>query len=180
MKTYDKKVEAALAWEALPDRAITRHGNDVYEWYDMTYSHILPRSVGAAEACVKILADEVRRLRLLEEPETRGTTMAAELRAECNNMTAQERADATEAAMALINSGDTIERLRAENTRLKQWKAEQLQVEACWDPQKIGKLLGMPLGMAIRANIEHHIIKLIARAEAAEKELETINAARPK
>jgi len=42
-----------------------------------------------------------------------------------------------------------------------------LEVEKDWDPQKVGKLIGVPLGGAIRRAIEPFIINLTAERDAA-------------
>jgi hypothetical protein len=53
---------------------------------------------------------------------------------------------------------------------LERWKREQLAVERSWDPQAVGKLLGMTLGTSIRKNIQPEIEKLQAQL-AAERAL---------
>jgi hypothetical protein len=57
--------------------------------------------------------------------------------------------------------------VREEKEELRRWKAEQLQVESEWSPQRIGKLLGLPLGSSIRAGIEPAIRKLLADSSHA-------------
>ena len=56
-------------------------------------------------------------------------------------------------------AADEIERLTA-------WKAEALAVEATWDIQAIGKMLNLPLGASIRAEIGPAIERLTAALEA--------------
>lgn len=60
--------------------------------------------------------------------------------------------------------------LERELNDLTRWKAEALEVDASWDPQAIGKLLGMTLGTPIHQNIQPAIEKLLAQL-AAERAL---------
>lgn len=55
---------------------------------------------------------------------------------------------------------DTAGNLRAEVEQLRRWKAEQLQVEADWDIQEVGKALGLVLGTRIRRAILPGIVAL--------------------
>ena len=67
-----------------------------------------------------------------------------------------------------------IEAARAAASRLaalSAWKAEQLQVEAQWNPQAIAALLGMPLGANIRAELQPRIEALSARVKELEAAL---------
>jgi hypothetical protein len=52
--------------------------------------------------------------------------------------------------------------LEAENAALKRWKAERTEVESQWNPQAVGKALGLQLGSQIREGILPGIQKLIA------------------
>lgn len=60
---------------------------------------------------------------------------------------------------------------------LEHWKEEQLEVERSWDPQAVGKLLGMALGTPIRQNIQPAIEKLLSRLVAMEEEARCAKAA---
>lgn len=55
--------------------------------------------------------------------------------------------------------------LRALNEALEKWKAEQLQVEAQWDVQAIGRLLGLKLGDHVRPAIQPAIERLQREAD---------------
>lgn len=60
--------------------------------------------------------------------------------------------------------------LERELNDLTRWKAKALEVERSWDPQAVGKLLGMTIGTPIHQNIQPAIEKLLARL-AAERAL---------
>lgn len=64
-----------------------------------------------------------------------------------------------------------LQPLAEQRDDLQRWKNEQLAVESCWDAQAVGKLLGLPLGINIRANIESCIIGLQSQLTAAQEEL---------
>ena len=49
----------------------------------------------------------------------------------------------------------------AERDAAQAWKDSQLLVESEWDPQKVGKLLGVAWGASIRRNIEPKIAELL-------------------
>lgn len=71
-----------------------------------------------------------------------------------------------------------LERQLAEVTeqrdQLERWKREQLAVDGSWDPQEVGRLLGMTLGADIRANIKPGIEKLIAQRDMLADALESL------
>lgn len=50
--------------------------------------------------------------------------------------------------------------LESEVRDLTRWKAEQMEAERQWDPQSVGRLLGVPLGEEIWPAIEPGILKL--------------------
>ena len=54
-----------------------------------------------------------------------------------------------------------VRTLQAERSRLLAWKDEALKVHSSWDCQAVGKLLNVPLGAQIHANIEPAVRKLI-------------------
>ena len=60
---------------------------------------------------------------------------------------------------------------------LERWKAEQLEVEASWDPQAVGRLIGLPLGYPIRPSIQAAIEDLQANVAALEAETARLRAA---
>lgn len=47
--------------------------------------------------------------------------------------------------------------LQKEIYELRRWKEEQMQIESSWNEQAVGKLLDLPLGSAIRPQIEGKI-----------------------
>lgn len=49
---------------------------------------------------------------------------------------------------------------------LQGWKDEMMSVESQWNPQVIGKLLGMTLGSNIRLELESHIRELLGELVA--------------
>ena len=51
--------------------------------------------------------------------------------------------------------------------QLMLWKEAQLYVESQWEPQRVAKLLGVPLGEDIRVSIEPRIVALKAELDAA-------------
>ena len=59
------------------------------------------------------------------------------------------------------------DRLAAELVELKAWKEQAIAVEATWDVQAVGKLLGILWGQDIRKNIQPKIEAL--QAELAEE-----------
>lgn len=61
---------------------------------------------------------------------------------------------------------DIIEDLTNERDELAEWKRQQMLVEADWDPQEIGELLGMKLGTRIRANLKSKIESLLQQRDA--------------
>lgn len=61
--------------------------------------------------------------------------------------------------------------LNKELAELREWKRQQLEVENQWDCQKIGKMLGVPLGANIREHIAPKIANLNATIERWETEL---------
>ena len=64
-------------------------------------------------------------------------------------------ADAYEAVCAALNTAkEKLKALTAERDELRRWKDEALAVEASWDCQAVGKLIGVPLGQNIRPCIE--------------------------
>jgi len=61
--------------------------------------------------------------------------------------------------------------LRRERDELATWKRASIQVESMWNPQTVGKLLGMTLGDSIHQNIEPKIRELIAERDALKAKL---------
>ncbi len=65
----------------------------------------------------------------------------------------------------------TTERLN----NLLEWQDSMLKVEASWDPQKVGELLGIEIGQPVRKHIEGKIRQLLEDAkinsEKADQEL---------
>ena len=64
---------------------------------------------------------------------------------------------------SMIEKQDTLER---EAVELRAWKDSAQRVESEWDAQAVGKLLGVPLGESIRANIQPRITAMLAALEA--------------
>lgn len=60
----------------------------------------------------------------------------------------------------LASAQQENEKLRAEVARLRDWKVSALAVEARWDIQNVGKLLGLTPGQDIRSQIEPAIARL--------------------
>jgi hypothetical protein len=56
---------------------------------------------------------------------------------------------------------ERITKLLEELKSLRRWKSEQLAVETSWDEQKVGKLLNLPIGSAIRPAIQPAIEGMI-------------------
>lgn len=90
----------------------------------------------------------------------------------------REAADSPNGSISRIHQYDAdaccqriadLERQLAEVTeqrdQLERWKREQLAVDGSWDPQEVGRLLGMPLGADIRANIKPGIEKLMEQRD---------------
>jgi hypothetical protein len=61
-----------------------------------------------------------------------------------------------------------------ENEQLKQWKREQLFIESEWNPQEVGRELGIRWGKSIRAEILPAVLKLKAAAKYVIERAETI------
>ena len=83
-----------------------------------------------------------------------------------DSLTLRERmAAAIAEAIAITNkdweAGNAT--LRHERDALAAWRRSVLAVESSWDCQAVGKLLNLPLGSDIRANIEPGIRALLAR-----------------
>lgn len=80
----------------------------------------------------------------------------------------------------LWDSHSDLERQLAEAKQeiadLSRWKSEMLFVDGGWDPQEIGELLGMTVGMDIRKNIKPRITKLIEQRDAMANLLKEIRA----
>lgn len=70
-----------------------------------------------------------------------------------------------------------IVELEVENKSLKNWKIEQLAVEAAWDVQAVGKLIGCKLGTPVRPEIEPYIKHSTKRITELESQLRTATAA---
>lgn len=70
----------------------------------------------------------------------------------------------SEAAPWVVEEVGDLERERDE---LRQWKAEQLAVEATWDERKVGKLLNVPLGSTIRLAIQPAIESMLDAIKGA-------------
>ena len=66
-------------------------------------------------------------------------------------------------SVAVLNQ---CRRFEIQRTALLAWKESALLVESEWDVQAVGKLLGVPLGESIRANIQPRITALLAALEA--------------
>jgi hypothetical protein len=60
-----------------------------------------------------------------------------------------------------------VARLTKKRDELQRWKDEQLAVEAQWDPQAVARVLGLPLGVSVRAEILPGIRKLAAERDEA-------------
>lgn len=78
--------------------------------------------------------------------------------------------DNREDAWCFYDTMDLLERLAAEIERLRAWKESAMAVEAEWDAQAVARLLGIPLGAAIRASIQPAIERLRASLSRAEEE----------
>jgi len=74
-----------------------------------------------------------------------------------------EKAIMADAAEKVRKAEARAEKAEKEREQLAAWKNEALILEAQWDCQSIAKLLGMPLGVDIRKNIEPAIRALKAR-----------------
>ena len=74
-----------------------------------------------------------------------------------------EAADRTKSGAMCMRLAGQLEQARNERDALAAWKESALAVEASWNCQAVGKLLGLPLGSDIRAGIEPGIRKLLAR-----------------
>jgi hypothetical protein len=55
---------------------------------------------------------------------------------------------------------------------LRDWKAQQMQVESQWDEQQIAKLLGAKLGQSCRKVIQEKVPQLVTLLEEAREALE--------
>src|ERR1700761_2454186 len=60
----------------------------------------------------------------------------------------------------------------SELSRLRNWKAEQIAVEASWDEQAVGRQLELPLGFPIRPFIEPRIGGLKERLARLSEEVQ--------
>jgi hypothetical protein len=67
-----------------------------------------------------------------------------------------------------------LAKANAELERLQDWKDQQMAIDGQWDPQKVGRILGMTAGQDIRRNIEPKIVEMLAKLAAAEKRLDEI------
>jgi hypothetical protein len=74
-----------------------------------------------------------------------------------------EKAIMADAAEKVKKAEARAEKAEKERDQLAAWKKEALMVEAQWDCQSVAKLLGMPLGVDVRKNIEPAIRALKAR-----------------
>lgn len=62
---------------------------------------------------------------------------------------------------------------------LARWKKEALAVEAQWDCQAVGKLIGVKLGDHIRPNIEPKVRELISQRDSADNLLREVMNTQP-
>lgn len=60
-----------------------------------------------------------------------------------------------------------VARLTRERDELQAWKDSAMAVEAEWDPQAVARVLGLPLGVSVRAEILPGIRKLAAERDEA-------------
>ena len=65
-----------------------------------------------------------------------------------------------------------IEEQGKQIAELQRWKDESLEVEASWDCQAVGKIIGVELGKNIRKDILPFILKQKARIKELEGALE--------
>lgn len=59
--------------------------------------------------------------------------------------------------------------LREKRDTLLEWKRSMLEIEKTWDPQRVGRLLGIQLGASIRAGIEPAIVKMIEERDREDR-----------
>jgi hypothetical protein len=77
-----------------------------------------------------------------------------------------------ESVGGIIEHAKELEQQRDE---LQQWKDSALRVEASWDAQSVGKLLGFALGSAIHTQIEPALRKIIEQRDKLQEELDKAN-----
>lgn len=65
-------------------------------------------------------------------------------------------------AVAAWEFAERLEKELKEVESLRKWKTEMINLESGWDIQAVGKLLGISLGMSIRANIQSKIEELLS------------------
>ena len=73
---------------------------------------------------------------------------------------------ADELEAALTQHADDLKSLMKERDELAEWKRQHMLVEAGWNPQEIGEMLGMKLGSRIRANLKPRIESLLQQRDA--------------
>lgn len=64
---------------------------------------------------------------------------------------------------------DRLAALQRERDELAEWKCQMMQLEAMWNQQAVGKLLGVPMGVFVRPEIEPRIRALIAERDRLKK-----------
>lgn len=77
--------------------------------------------------------------------------------------------DAIAGEMAKLN-GRAVAAER-ERDQLREWKESALSIEKSWNPQDVANLLGMPLGVDIRANIQPSIERLLRELDELRAEV---------
>lgn len=98
----------------------------------------------------------------LEAEHWRGRTMTRLHDPVIDNYRMMKRVRAcVNACAGMTDPAAEIATLNAELSELREWKRQQLEVESQWDCQKIGKMLGVPLGANIREHIELSVTGLL-------------------
>lgn len=81
----------------------------------------------------------------------------------------------TQLARAL-KAEEALAKVNLENAALRDWKESAQRVEAEWDVQAVGKLLGVPLGESVREHVQPKVAALAAEVEGLRARLHAFNA----
>jgi DNA repair exonuclease SbcCD ATPase subunit len=87
--------------------------------------------------------------------EINAVTKQRDVASQCHKWCYEDRKRITEELTAVTDQRD----------RLQRWKDEQLAIEIKWNPQAVGRLLGMTVGDEIREGIEPAIRSLIEQRD---------------
>jgi len=151
--------------------------NEALEWAEnehrskMLCDAYAPELAAAVRRLRSELIEAQERIKQLESMPPLRDGVSPELWCNTYDLAKMAEVRANELSLHTLELGNALRAAEAENTHLERWKAEQLAVEASWDAQAVGKLIGCKLGENIRSAIEPYIRELQAKCAVLENSL---------